>query len=99
MSLRGNFFLQAKEPDLRREVNRDEVGSLKQQYPLAIQCGERAGVPTEPRAPPPRGGVLAFTACPSAESEDVKSCKAPAASLTLCTVKPHPKKESNFVTR
>lgn len=46
----GNFFLQAKEPDLRGEVNRDEVGSLKQQYPLPIQRGERAGVPAKPPA-------------------------------------------------
>ncbi|CAO2578042.1 hypothetical protein LEMLEM_LOCUS370 [Lemmus lemmus] len=74
-----------KEPDLRGEVDRDEVGSLKQQYPLAIQRGERAGVPAEPL---PHLGGLTFTACPSAESEDVKSCKALAASLTPCMVNP-----------
>lgn len=49
-----------------------EVGSLERQYPLAIPHGGRAGVPAETPLP--------WTA----ESDDVRSCKGPAASLTLC---------------
>lgn len=47
MTLCRKFFLKAKEPDLRSEVNSDEPGSLEPQYPLGIWHRERAGAPAE----------------------------------------------------
>lgn len=49
VTLSRKFFLRAKEPDLRGE--RNELGSLKQQYPVGIQHGEAAGAPAETPLP------------------------------------------------